>query len=104
MQLDAGMDTGPAFATVVTEIEAEETAGALAARLAVLGAQAVREWLPRYVAGLCTPVRQDGSQATMAPVLKKEDGRIDWAKSARQVHDHVRGMSPWPGAFTRARN
>ena len=53
-----------------------------------------------YVAGRCTLAPQDERNATMAPMLKKEDGRIDWAKPARAVHDHVRGMRPWPGAAT----
>jgi methionyl-tRNA formyltransferase len=103
MKLDEGMDTGPTFARVATPIGAEETAGELGERLARIGGDAVREWLGRFVAGDCALEAQDSTAATMAPMLKKEDGRIDWAKDARQVHDHVRGMSPWPGAFTAAR-
>jgi methionyl-tRNA formyltransferase len=97
------MDTGPTFARLATPIGPEETAGELGERLARMGADAVREWLPRYVAGGVTLEPQDHAQATMAPVLDKTHGRIDWAKSARRVHDHVRGMSPWPGAYTTAR-
>jgi methionyl-tRNA formyltransferase len=100
MKLDEGMDTGPTFARVTTPIGPEETAGALSEREARLGADAVREWLPRYVAGHCRLEPQDERLATMAPVLEKAHGRVDWSKSARRVHDHVRGMSPWPGAFT----
>jgi methionyl-tRNA formyltransferase len=103
MKLDLGMDTGPTFARVATPIGPDETAGELGARLAQLGAEAVREWLPRYVAGQCVLEPQDDGQASLAPVLEKEHGRIDWARPCRQVHDHVRGMSPWPGAFTTAR-
>lgn len=103
MKLDEGMDTGPTFARVATPIGADETAGELGERLARLGADAVREWLPRYVAGACRLERQDDRLATMAPMLEKQHGRIDWTLRAAQIHDHVRGMSPWPGAFTTAR-
>jgi methionyl-tRNA formyltransferase len=103
MKLDEGMDTGPTFARVATPIGPEETAGELAERLAHLGAQAVTEWLPAYVAGRCSLQPQDDAGATLAPMLDKEKGRMDWARTARAVHDHVRGMSPWPGAFTMAR-
>jgi methionyl-tRNA formyltransferase len=100
MKLDEGMDTGPTFARVVTPVGEDETAGELGDRLARLGADAVKEWLPRYLAGDVTLQAQDEALATMAPMLDKEMGRVDWGKSARQVHDHVRGMSPWPGAST----
>jgi methionyl-tRNA formyltransferase len=103
MKLDEGMDTGPTFARVVTPIGPEESAGEVGERLARIGGEAVREWLVRYVGGTCTLEPQDDSRATLAPMLRKENGRIDWTLDARQVHDHVRGMSPWPGAFTTAR-
>lgn len=103
MKLDEGMDTGPTFARVATSIAPEETAGELGERLARIGADAVREWLPRYVAGNVSIQAQDHAQATMAPVLEKAHGRIDWNKGAHAIHDHVRGMSPWPGAYTTAR-
>ncbi|HEX8795137.1 MAG TPA: methionyl-tRNA formyltransferase [Polyangiaceae bacterium] len=103
MKLDEGMDTGPTFARMTTPIGPDETAGEVGERLARIGADAVREWLPRYLAGGLTLEPQDHANATMAPVLDKAHGRIDWSKTARQVHDHVRGMSPWPGAHTTAR-
>lgn len=103
MQMDEGMDTGAMLEQFKTPIEGDETAGELSERLSSLGALATRKGLPRYVAGGYTAVAQDHSAATMAPMLKKEDGRIDFSKSARAVHDHVRGMTPWPGAFTTAR-
>ena len=103
MQMDEGMDTGPMLEQLTTEIVADETAGDLSERLSALGALAVRKGLPKYVAGGYTPIPQDHAKATVAPILKKEDGRIDFKKPARAVHDHVRGMSPWPGAFTTAR-
>src|SRR4029077_16110227 len=103
MKLDEGMDTRPTFARIATPIAPDETAGALAARLARLVAAAGREWMPRYVAGLCKLEPQDAAQATLAPVLEKKHGRIDWSKRPREVHDHVRSMNPWPGAFTTLR-
>ncbi len=103
MQMDEGMDTGAMLEQFPTEIVADETAGDLSERLAALGALAVRKGLPKYVAGGYTPIPQDEARATLAPILKKEDGRIDFTKPARAVHDHVRGMSPWPGAFTTSR-
>lgn len=102
MKLDEGMDTGPLFATMSTPIGADETTGELSERLARAGGDMTGQWLPRFVAGTCVLEPQDDGRATMAPILRKEDGRIDWTRTARQVHDHVRGMNPWPGAFTTA--
>jgi methionyl-tRNA formyltransferase len=101
MQMDAGMDTGDMLETWSIPIGEDETAGELSERLSALGARSVREGLPRYVAGGYAPLKQDHAQATMAPMLEKGDGAIDFTKSAQAVHDHVRGMSPWPGAYTR---
>lgn len=103
MQMDEGMDTGAMLEQFVTPIVPEETAGELSERLSALGALAVRKGLPKYVAGTYTPIPQDHSKATHASMLEKEMGRIDFGKPARAVHDHVRGMTPWPGAFTTAR-
>jgi methionyl-tRNA formyltransferase len=103
MQMDEGMDTGAMLEQFTTEIGADETAGDLSERLSALGALAVRKGLPKYVAGGYTPIAQEDANATVAPILKKEDGRIDFTKPARAVHDHVRGMLPWPGAFTTSR-
>ncbi len=100
MLLDEGMDTGPMLEAFSIAVGPDETAGELSERLAVLGASAVRKGLPKFVAGGYTPETQDSALATLAPMLKKEDGAIDWTKTARAVHDHVRGMSPWPGAHT----
>jgi len=65
-----------------------------------MGAELLHEQLPRYVAGDLTPQPQAEGTATMAPLLKKDHGRIDWNKSARAVHNQIRGMNPWPGAHT----
>ncbi len=103
MQMDEGMDTGDVLERFVTAIGPDETAGELSERLSALGALAVRRGLPRAVAGGYTPERQAHERATLAPILKKQDGRVDFAKSAVEVHDHVRGMCPWPGAFAELR-
>jgi methionyl-tRNA formyltransferase len=103
MQMDIGMDTGAMLEQFSTPITDQETAGELSERLSAIGALATRKGLPTYVSGGYTPVQQEHGKATMAPMLKKEDGRIDFAKPARAVHDHVRGMTPWPGASTTAR-
>jgi methionyl-tRNA formyltransferase len=100
MQMDEGMDTGAMLEQFRTPIDPEETAGDLSERLAAMGALAVRKGLPKYMAGAYEPIQQDDAAHTVAPILKKEDGRIDFTKDARALHDHVRGMSPWPGAFT----
>jgi len=100
MQMDAGMDTGAMLERFVTPIDPNESAGDLSTRLSALGALAVRKGLPKYIAGAYTPEPQNEAEATLAPMLKKEDGRIDFGGSVRRVHDHIRGMSPWPGAFT----
>lgn len=103
MQMDDGMDTGPVIACESTPIDPDETAAELGARLSAMGASLLREMLPAWVDGAVEATRQDDAGATMAPLLKKEDGRIDWRESARAVHDRVRGLSPWPGAFTEVR-
>jgi methionyl-tRNA formyltransferase len=103
MKMDAGMDTGDMLEITRTPIGEDETAGELSARLSQLGAAAVREGLPRYLRGELTPIPQNHAEATMAPLLEKEMGRIDWSTPAERVHDHVRGMNPWPMASTTLR-
>jgi methionyl-tRNA formyltransferase len=100
MRMDAGLDTGPVLARRVLDIGPDETAGELATRLAPLGAELVREALPRYLAGALLAEAQDEARASLAPILRKDDGRIDWTRRAREVHDLVRGTQPWPGAWT----
>jgi methionyl-tRNA formyltransferase len=100
MQMDEGMDTGPILATASTPIARDEDAATLSDRLSKMGAELLRQQLPRYVAGDLTPEPQEEGAATMAPLLTKDDGRIDWNKSARAVHNQIRGMNPWPGAHT----
>ena len=100
MQMDAGMDTGPMLARRAIEIGKEETAPELSARLAQLGAQLLSETLPRIELGEVEPVPQDNREATYAPMLKREDGLIDWRMSAREIANRVRAFQPWPGSYT----
>lgn len=100
MQMDAGMDTGPMLARRPVEIAEEQTAPELSARLAEVGAELLSETLPRIERGLVTPVAQDDSEATYAPILKREDGLIDWQMTAREIANRVRAFQPWPGTFT----
>jgi methionyl-tRNA formyltransferase len=100
MQMDEGMDTGPVLSCAALDIGPEETAGELTLRLSQLGAELVGKDLPRYLRGELTPQPQDHARATLAPMLDKEHGRVDFGRSAREVHDLVRGFSPRPGAYT----
>lgn len=98
MQMDEGMDTGAVFAIERVPIGPDTTTGELSEQLGACAAQVVRTLLPRAVAGELEATSQDHAAATMARMLKKEDGRIDWTKPSQRVHDHCRGMTPWPGA------
>ena len=100
MQMDEGMDTGPILAMDSTPIDPREDAASLSARLSSMGGALLRRELPRYVAGELTPRPQDDNGATMAPLLEKQHGRIEWNQPAQAVHDQIRGMNPWPGAHT----
>jgi len=100
MQIDAGLDTGPMLLKHETEIAPDETAPQLYARLAEAGAPLMAETLRALERGTITPTPQDNSQATLAPPLKKEDGRIIWSLPAQKIHNRIRGFQPWPGAFT----
>ncbi len=100
MQIDAGMDTGPILLQTGLEIGADETAPELLCRMADAGAPLVVDSLRKLERGEITPRPQDHSQATLAPLLKKEDGRIVWSQAAEQIYNRIRGLEPWPGAFT----
>jgi len=98
MRIDTGLDTGDMLLRAETPIGPEETAVELGNRLAVLGADILVETLVRIEN--ITPEKQDTSQATYAPILKKEDGKIDWTMPAAAIHNRVRGLLPWPGVYT----
>lgn len=97
--MDDGVDTGDIILAQETPIGPDETAGELLARLADLGAEAAAATCDLVASGGAPRLKQDEGQASYAPRLAKQDGRIDWTREAQAVHDHVRGMTPWPGAF-----
>lgn len=103
MQIDAGMDTGPILLRREMEIGADETAPALAARMAEAGAPLVVETLEGLERGTLRAVPQDTAQASYAPLLKRDDGRIRWEMTAQQIYNRVRGFEPWPGTFAEFR-
>jgi methionyl-tRNA formyltransferase len=100
MRIDAGLDTGDMLLKAETEIGPEENAMELGRRLSAMGGDLLVEALEGLAAGRITPEKQDNSQATYAPLLKKEDGLIDWNLSAAEIHNRIRGLQPWPGAYT----
>ena len=103
MRIDAGLDTGDMLLRVETPIQPENDALTLGSRLAAMGANLLMETLAGLQQGTIVPEKQDPAQATYAPMLKKEDGLIDWRLPAGRIHNRVRGFLPWPGAYTRFR-
>jgi methionyl-tRNA formyltransferase len=103
MRIDAGLDTGDILLQREMAVMEEDTAETISPRLAAVGAELMVETLRGLSEGKIPPKAQDNARATLAPILKKEDGRIDFASSARQIHDRMRGFQPWPGAFTKFR-
>jgi methionyl-tRNA formyltransferase len=100
MLIDEGLDTGPVLLQSATAIDPEERASELEPRLARLGAELLLETVGGLERGSLQPVPQDSSRATLAPLLKKDDGRLEWRRPARELHNRARGFHPWPGAFT----
>lgn len=100
MLMDVGLDTGGMLVKKATAIGPFETAGELHDRLALLGREAMEETLRRLCTGTLHPEKQDDALSCYAPMLKKEDGRIDWRRRALEIHNQVRGLDPWPGAYT----
>jgi methionyl-tRNA formyltransferase len=100
MKIDAGLDTGDMLLQREEPIREDDTTETLSARLSAIGADLMIETLAGLERGEIMPRPQDHSQATMAPLLKKEDGRIDWNWTGREIGWRVRGLRPWPGAFT----
>jgi len=100
MLIDEGLDTGPTLLARSTPIGPEETAPELEARLGPLGAEVLLETLDGLARGTLTPRPQDHARATLAPILKKEDARIDWTRPADEIARRVRGLVPWPGTVT----
>ncbi len=100
MRMDEGLDTGAVLRVVRTPISPDDTAGSLHDRLADLAPAALLEVIEGLERGAVTPEKQDDAAATYAPKLTKQDGRVDWTASAAEIDRRIRGMTPWPGAFT----
>ncbi len=103
MRIDAGLDTGDMLLQEELAIAPDDTSETLSPKLAAIGAPLLVETLRGLRAGKALPRPQDSAQATLAPILKKEDGRIDFALSAFELYNRLRGFQPWPGAFTQFR-
>ncbi|MCA9245746.1 MAG: methionyl-tRNA formyltransferase [Planctomycetales bacterium] len=99
IQMTPGLDAGPILGQCRTPIESDDTAATLEERLAEMGAPVVVEVVDALAAGTTAPVMQDASQATKAPRLKKEDGLIDWSRSARAIERQIRAFQPWPRSY-----
>lgn len=99
MRMDPGVDTGPILSQQATSILPDDTAESVGGRLSELGAALLLETLPAYLSGRLLPQSQDDSQATYAPMLKKEDGLLDFNRPAVELERRVRAMIPWPGAY-----
>lgn len=98
MQMDEGMDTGAMLSRIACDIGPEDDAAALFERLSHLSARVLLDALPRWLAGELRAEAQEDSLATMAPMLRKDTGALDWRRPARELSDLVRGVQPWPGA------
>ena len=99
MQLDEGLDTGPILMQWTEPIGPDDTTATLSARLAPLGAQQLVRTLAAIEGGSLDPIPQDPSRASLAPLLKKEMGHIDWRQPTQQIYNLYRGLSPWPGVY-----
>jgi methionyl-tRNA formyltransferase len=103
MLLNEGLDTGDILLQKEMAIRQEDTAVTYAPRLAEMGADLIVETLRGLEEKTVTPVRQDHAKATLAPILKKEDGLVDFSRTATEIHNLLRGFQPWPGAYTQFR-
>jgi methionyl-tRNA formyltransferase len=99
MQMDVGLDTGPMLAKRSIRIRHDDTAGSVSQALSTLGADLLNETLPDYISGRITPQSQPAKGGTYAPMLKKEDGLLDFARPAIELERRVRAMYPWPGSW-----
>ena len=100
MQMNEGLDTGDMLGKIATRIRPAETTGVLHDRLAGKAAPLLLELLEKAKKGKLRSARQNSAEASVAPRMKKEDGKIDWNKSPEEIEAHIRAMQPWPGAYT----
>ncbi|MGA8866133.1 MAG: methionyl-tRNA formyltransferase [Candidatus Sulfotelmatobacter sp.] len=103
MRIDAGLDTGEILLQREMQIAPDDTSITLAPKLAAVGSDLIVETLRGCQAGAIHPRPQDHSQATLAPILKKEDGIVDFSRPANEIFNRLRGFQPWPGAYTKFR-
>jgi methionyl-tRNA formyltransferase len=103
MQLVEKMDAGPVYLQEAIPVSPEDTTGALQEKLTPVGAKLMLQTIDMLKRGALVPTPQDESAATLAPMLKKEDGLIDWAHSAAVIERRIRGFTPWPSAYTHSR-
>jgi methionyl-tRNA formyltransferase len=103
MRIDAGLDTGDILLQQELPIAPDDTSETLAPRLAAAGADLMIETLRGLQAGTIHPRPQDSAQASLAPILKKEDGQLDFARTATEIYNRLRAFQPWPGAYTKFR-
>jgi methionyl-tRNA formyltransferase len=101
MRMDAGMDTGPVIDRAELPIGPSDTSATLHDKLSVLGGEVLARSLPRYLEGALAPVAQPTEGVVMAPMIRKEDGLLDFTKSAAELERRLRAFTPWPGAFTK---
>ncbi len=100
MKMEAGLDTGDILVQKEVPLDPKETSGSLFDRLSLMGGEVLLDALDKIEQGLITPVKQDDALATWSPMLRREDGRIDWSMDAAAIECRVRGMDPWPSAYT----
>jgi methionyl-tRNA formyltransferase len=103
MRIDAGLDTGDILLQKELPIAPDATSETIAPALAEMGAKLMVETLGGLQAGTIQPRMQDESQSSLAPILKKEDGLVDFSRSANEIHNRLRGFQPWPGVYTKFR-
>ena len=104
MKIDAGLDTGDILLQQEIPIAPDDTAETLSPKLAAVGADLTVATLASLRGGTIQPRKQDNSKATLAPILKKEDGRIDFSRTATEILNRLRGFQPWPGAYSQFRS
>lgn len=101
MLMDEGMDTGDMLLKQELPISDDDNAGTISDKLSQMGGDLLIKTIEQLKEGKLSPTKQDESEATYAPMLKKSDGEIDWGKAAIEIHNLIRGMNPWPGTFTK---
>lgn len=104
MKMDAGLDTGPIILQKSLNIAPEDTYTTLDQKMAKIAVLGLLEAIPGYISGALQPVPQDNAKATITKQLTREDGRVDWQKTAQEIYNQWRGLTPWPGVWTTFEN